>query len=473
MDKVFLGFRYQEQPVRVIRDEDGAPWWVAADIGKIAGVKDVLAAVATLKEREKRAIPGKFLGVSYSTAEVLVVNAAGLVHWIRKTRGPEGKKVAAWCKQEHFPLLRTMGMEIIPWKACSPKNDAAAERPPTPEVVTPPVLPSPPILANNARSLTAFQYQSQAVRVIRGEDGEPWFVAVDVCKVLEIQNSRDAIKRLDDDERSQVIDPSTVDSNYGGNSKLNDKLNVVNESGLYSLILASRKPEAKAFKRWVTHEVLPTIRKTGAYVAPAAAAPRKRRGRLPLAERSSVMDAGLPVPYYRFYAAYLDVYPLHKKVLKDHVAAARAALLMVGRQLQVDPGLYVNGFGEPGASPADPALPSTTQAGTVVPFDDGRFLTATELAVELNLRHSTGSGDGKAVNELLIRSGLATRHRNGYVLPTAAGAPWAHLIPIIGSRGEALPHQQVKWRNNVLPLLRKTLRAQQAQESRARQGQLF
>lgn len=90
------------------------------------------------------------------------------------------------------------------------------------------------------------------------KDGEPWFVAVDVCKALEIKNNRDALGRLDDDEKG-VVSTDTL----GGEQEVG----VVNESGLYTLVLGSRKPEAKTFKRWITHDVIPTIRKTGGYVA--------------------------------------------------------------------------------------------------------------------------------------------------------------------------------------------------------------
>ena len=85
------------------------------------------------------------------------------------------------------------------------------------------------------------------------KDGEIWFVAKDVCDALELTNPTMALGRLEDDERAKF--------NLGrqGNA------NIVNEYGLYSLVLASRKPEAKSFKRWVTHEVLPSIRKTGQY----------------------------------------------------------------------------------------------------------------------------------------------------------------------------------------------------------------
>lgn len=99
-----------------------------------------------------------------------------------------------------------------------------------------------------------FSFDGVDVRVImRG--GEPWFVAADVCRSLDISNATDAMRRLDEDERTLV---SIEGAPPAG-------LNVISESGLYSLILGSRKPEARRFKRWVTKEVLPAIRKTGSY----------------------------------------------------------------------------------------------------------------------------------------------------------------------------------------------------------------
>lgn len=85
-------------------------------------------------------------------------------------------------------------------------------------------------------------------------DGEPWFVAADVCRALDLSNPTIATSRLDEDERAKF--------NLG---RQGDGT-IINESGLYSLVLGSRKPEAKAFKRWITHDVIPTIRKTGGYV---------------------------------------------------------------------------------------------------------------------------------------------------------------------------------------------------------------
>lgn len=90
------------------------------------------------------------------------------------------------------------------------------------------------------------------------KNNEIMFVAADVCKALDINNPRQAVSRLDDDERNTVI----LNDGIGNPNK-----NVVNEYGLYNLVLTSRKPEAKTFKRWITHEVIPAIRKTGGYTA--------------------------------------------------------------------------------------------------------------------------------------------------------------------------------------------------------------
>ena len=88
------------------------------------------------------------------------------------------------------------------------------------------------------------------------KNNEPWFVAIDVCNALDLKNPTVSVGRLDEDEVTKF--------NLGG---LSGESNIVSEYGLYNLILASRKKEAKKFKRWITHEVIPTIRKHGAYMS--------------------------------------------------------------------------------------------------------------------------------------------------------------------------------------------------------------
>ncbi|KRM65810.1 anti-repressor-like protein [Ligilactobacillus agilis DSM 20509] len=107
----------------------------------------------------------------------------------------------------------------------------------------------------NMNKLTIFNYEGNTVRTVM-KDGNPWWVLKDVCSVLEIGNSRDVMARLDSDEKGVDI----IDTPGG-----KQEVSIINESGLYSVILVSRKPEAKKFKRWVTHEVLPSIRRHGLY----------------------------------------------------------------------------------------------------------------------------------------------------------------------------------------------------------------
>lgn len=92
------------------------------------------------------------------------------------------------------------------------------------------------------------------------KDGAPWFVAVDVCKALGLNQVTRAMSRLDSDEGGllEVPHPQNADKTI--------EINAVSEAGLYHLILCSKKPEARAFKRWITHEVIPSIRKHGAYM---------------------------------------------------------------------------------------------------------------------------------------------------------------------------------------------------------------
>lgn len=134
-----------------------------------------------------------------------------------------------------------------------------------------------------ALSFQSFEFNPNPLRVIM-RDGDPWFVAADVCAALAVQNATQAVARLDDDERAMF------------NIAPQGSTNVINESGLYSLIMGSRKPEAKKFKKWVTSEVLPAIRRTGRYEAPApvvvAPAPALPDTRLVVALEAAVAEIG-------------------------------------------------------------------------------------------------------------------------------------------------------------------------------------
>ena len=114
-------------------------------------------------------------------------------------------------------------------------------------------------MENMIETFTSKQFGEVRITLI---NNEPWFFATDVCKALEIGNAPMTTSRLDEDERMTINSSDSHSGQRGGAQTFT----VINEPGLYTLVLKSRKPEAKAFKRWITHEVLPLIRKTGGYM---------------------------------------------------------------------------------------------------------------------------------------------------------------------------------------------------------------
>lgn len=120
-------------------------------------------------------------------------------------------------------------------------------------------------------TIIPFNFESHNIRAIKDNNGEPWFNAKDICEVLEYANPHDAIaNHIHEDDLAKI---EVIDS-LGRPQKTNH----INESGVYALIFGSKKESAKRFKRWVTSEVLPSIRKTGSYTAPK---PKAQRAKLP------------------------------------------------------------------------------------------------------------------------------------------------------------------------------------------------
>ena len=109
---------------------------------------------------------------------------------------------------------------------------------------------------NTEQKIITFQFESKEVMVIKDDNSELQFIAIDICRILDIKNVSQALNNLDDDER--LIYKIHI------SGQMRDVL-CVTESGLYALILRSTKPNAKKFRKWITSEVLPQIRKTGKY----------------------------------------------------------------------------------------------------------------------------------------------------------------------------------------------------------------
>lgn len=166
-------------------------------------------------------------------------------------------------------------------------------------------------MGNNALS---FSFPTHALRVVM-RDGEPWFVAADVCAALTISNVTDALKRLDPDEQT-LVSTEGIHSGPG-----NPSVNVINESGLYSLVLGSRKPEAKKFKKWVTSEVLPAIRKTGRYEQAAPA---------PVPQEAWLLE--LDSVYVQLDLAQADVQRLQARLVQSQARQLRLMGSVIGLQ---------------------------------------------------------------------------------------------------------------------------------------------
>lgn len=162
-----------------------------------------------------------------------------------------------------------------------------------------------------------------AVRVDVDEIGEPWFCAVDVCAILEV--GTEATRRLDEDEKGLRSTQTP-----GGRQDLVH----VNESGIYTLVLSSRKPEARAFRRWVTHEVLPSIRRTGAY-SPSPAQPETRAQLLARA----ILEAAKEIAEKDQRIALLEPKAAALDTLAD--CAGRHGLQEAGKLLQQPPNKWV------------------------------------------------------------------------------------------------------------------------------------
>lgn len=165
--------------------------------------------------------------------------------------------------------------------------------------------------------LQAFSFEGAEIRTTL-IGGEPWWIAHDVCSVLGIVNVGNALARLDEDEKSSIRLP---DGTRG-----NPNRSIVNEPGLYSLLLRSDKPEAKAFKRWITHEVLPQIRKTGRFEAQPASEPK------PL----EITAAAGPVSY----RDQAEILAILRPALPEPYATATAKVILaraMGERPELDP----------------------------------------------------------------------------------------------------------------------------------------
>ncbi len=245
------------------------------------------------------------------------------------------------------------------------------------------------------QQLVPFDFEGRPVRVVTDSQGEPWFVAADVLATIGLD--RKALERLDEDEKGV----SSIHTPGGG-----QEMTTVNEPGLYTLVLGSRKSEAKRFKRWVTHEVLPSIRKTGSYAVPGAL-------------------ASLPAPTQDRVTALLLIGEAVAKVPGVKAGIAMAATLTC---IQENTGLAVETLRR--------TLPAANE-----PICS---LNATQLGKLAGL-------SAKATNRRLAALGLQNRNDRDEWELTDAGEAWAEAMPY--SRNGHSGYQ-ILWNPTVVEQLR-------------------
>ena len=236
-----------------------------------------------------------------------------------------------------------------------------------------------------------FQFENNSIRVITDDNGEPWFNAKEVCDVLGYGNPHQALSTHIDEDDLQKLE---VIDNIGRKQKANH----VNESGLFALIFGSTKDEAKRFKRWVTHDVLPSIRKTGSYTAQQP--------------QNSITDM-------------LQIGNAVAQIKGVNPSLAMACTLDVIE--------CVTG------------MPTTklTKALPKVDMDDAAILNATQVGEPLDIK-------ARAVNLALEKLGFQKKEDKDWVL-TESGAEYGELKPFHrhGHSG-----YEIRWKPSVIVVLR-------------------
>ncbi len=375
--------QFESHAVRVQLDEHERRWFNANDICTALELLNPCAALAQHVDAEnvsKRAA----IDTIGRTKHVNYLNESGVYALLIGSAKEAAKRFRRWLISEALPAAAAQkaGQHIIPLHHA-------------PSVST----PFQPTEEHAMNAITPFQFESKDVRIQLDEVSAPWFNANDVCAVLEFGNPRQAIESHVDVEDVQKLDAT---DNLGRTRQTNH----INESGLYALIMGSTKPAAKRFKRWVTSEVLPTLRKTGTYSTPGA---------LPT----------LPGPTQDRVAALLLIGQFVSKVtgVKPGIAAA-ATLACIKSNTNLT------------TEEIRRALPALR--------DPLCMLNATQLGKRLHC-------SAKAVNQLLASRGFQFRNERDEWALTEAGRMWGEAIPY--SRNGHSSYQ-ILWNPTVLDSLK-------------------
>lgn len=248
-------------------------------------------------------------------------------------------------------------------------------------------------------NIIPFQFESQAISVITDDNGEPWFIAKEVAEVLGYSDAEAMTRKLDDDEKQnrQIV-------GFGPRG-----ITLINEAGLYSCILTSQKEQARPFKRWVTHEVLPSIRKTGSYSA--------------ISQSSGVESATTAFKLIPPAVRAARLLGLDKN--SAAISANQAVAKLTGTNV-----MQLLGHTH---------LEAENQASL--------FFTPTELGKQIGV-------SGRAFNMLLAEAGLQAK-KGDHWAPLATAEGFCRILDTGKRHGDGSMIQQVKWAENVLSLIQK------------------
>ncbi|MEH2458292.1 BRO-N domain-containing protein [Nostoc sp.] len=265
-------------------------------------------------------------------------------------------------------------------------------------------------------NLTVFQFETHEVRFV-GTAIDPWWVGADVCEILEINISQ--TRRLDDDEKGLRL----VQTPGGSQEML-----VVNESGLYSLVLGSRKPQAKRFKKWVTSEVLPSIRQTGSYALAPTETPE------------AIAPSALPTPTAQEISELFDL-----------------TLGSAGLNPRLIAGVKLNAIAS--YNPALLEAAEIAKSALSIPVEEG-LIRPTVLGEKLTEK-TFEKWSAVRVNKLLTEQGFQIPNPNGKNpawLPTEKGSQYGQIV-LDTAIGHGKTVQSLQWHLSVLEALEKVEKA--------------
>lgn len=259
--------RYRGQPVTTLVDGEGTPWWAMREICSILRYINNSSAVRNHCKHPKvvKANEARRAGLIVGNRGVLVIPKSDLYSLIDKSILPDVEDFECWIREVAIPAVKNTGAAPAAGKVEteSAANEAPNEAAPAEPDKAAPQEPDKAV-APGQNQIIPFAFQGLRVTTIVDGDGNPWWVAKEVCDILGYANSRDTLKKhCKHTKLLRGSDSLRLGLNPRG-------VNIIPESNLYRLIIKSQLPAAEPFERWVMEEVLPTIRKTGGYQMPTS-----------------------------------------------------------------------------------------------------------------------------------------------------------------------------------------------------------